>query len=365
MLLLTEEIAVNNQFLKRIGSDAEKTAAACQLIYVSDNQPGLTRIKKADEFVYVDGGKRIKDKKTIERIKKLVIPPAWEKVWICKQENGHLQVTGIDIKGRKQYKYHTLWSQLRNHTKFYRLYEFGKRLPSIRSQVEQDLSCPGLPLKKVLATIVYLMEKTSIRIGNAMYEKLYGSYGLTTLKDQHVKISGSTMQFIFKGKKGVKQNISLTSKRLALIVKKCRDIPGKELFQYKDESGEYRCVDSGQVNDYIQELSKGDFTAKDFRTWTGTLHALRTFKEIGLAENKTAFKKNVVLTLDAVARQLGNTRSVCKKYYVHPILPTLYENQRLLKYFNELDELLKCAPDDQNCEETVLLKILKKEKMAI
>ena len=365
-MLALEGIQISNKKIKTILHDAEKSAKAVNLVYVQDNQPGINRFKKGNNFIYLSGNKKVEDEECLNRIKKLVIPPAWENVWICKLENGHLQVTGTDIKKRKQYKYHSLWNSLRNHTKFYRLHEFGKVIPTIRQQLEKDLSLPGLPLEKVLAAVVCLMEKTSIRVGNNLYEKLYGSYGLTTLKDKHVNINGASMQFIFKGKKGVTHNISIKSKKLANIVQKCQDIPGKELFQYIDENGDHKCIDSGMVNQYIKSISGGeDFTAKDFRTWTGTVHSLIAFKEIGMSETITETKRNIVEALDKVAKQLGNTRTVCKKYYVHPVIISLYENKNLQPYLSELDIMELCNKSDLACEEKLLMNILEKEGLII
>jgi DNA topoisomerase I len=351
--------------IRQMLHDPRKTAAAVNLAYVNDSSDGIRRIKKGNKFVYVFKNKPVKDKNLLERIRKLVIPPAWEDVWICYLENGHLQCTGIDKKRRKQYKYHTLWNSLRNQTKFYRLYDFGKAVPRIREQIEKDLSLKGLPLDKVLAAVVCIMERTSIRIGNNLYEKLYGSFGLTTLKDQHVRINGSNMQFLFKGKKGISHNISIKSKRLATIVKHCRDIPGKELFQYIDDNGEYRCIDSGMVNTYLKRISGQDFTAKDFRTWAGTVQALTAFKDLGYAATITGTRKNVVAALDSVAKHLGNTRTVCKKYYVHPVIISLYESKVLHTYLDEFDRLQKCEKHDLECEEKILMKILEKEAMKI
>ncbi len=361
----TEDIHLSNKKIKAILHDSKKSAEAVKLVYVHDTLPGISRVKKGKNFSYVSDNQKVKDECALTRIKKLVIPPAWDKVWICHLENGHLQVTGIDAKKRKQYKYHSLWNSLRNHTKFYRLHEFGKSIPTIRQHLEKDLSKPGLPLEKVLATVVSLMERTSIRVGNNMYEKLYGSYGLTTLKDRHVDIHGANMRFIFKGKKGISHNISITSKRLATIVKKCRDIPGKELFQYIDEHGNHKCIDSGLVNHYLKTISGEDFTAKDFRTWAGTVHSLMAFKEIGPSETATATKKNITTALNMVAEHLGNTRTVCKKYYVHPVIITLYENKGLQTYLSELDKIEKHKKNALACEEKLLMKILEKEGLII
>ena len=365
MLVGSQEIRISDRKIKTILHDTEKTAKAVHLLYVNDGQPGIQRVKRGQSFIYLFNKKKIKDSDSLNRIKSLVIPPAWKNVWICFQENGHLQATGIDVKNRKQYRYHTLWNTLRNHTKFYRLYEFGKSMPEVRKQLERDLSLPGLPLEKVLATVVCLMELTSIRIGNGTYEKLYGSFGLTTLKDKHVKIEGPQMRFMFKGKKGVSHNISIKSKRLAAIVKKCRDIPGQDLFQYIDENGEHKSIDSGMVNHYLKTISGGhEFTAKDFRTWSGSVHALQAFREIKIAETIAEMKRAIVSVLDFVAGHLGNTRTVCKKYYVHPILISLYVNNKLHNYFNELSSI-RSEKDGMSCEEQMLMRILEKEGLAI
>jgi DNA topoisomerase-1 len=345
--------------IKRLIKDPVKTAEAVNLIYVNDNDLGIRRVRKGTTFEYFIDDKKIVDEDELLRIKKLVIPPAWENVRICSNVNGHLQVTGIDVRGRKQYKYHPAWNILRNHTKFYRLHDFGKCLPAMRLRLEKDLALPELPLQKVLATVVSLMERTSIRIGNESYEKIYGSYGLTTMKDKHVKIKGTSIKFKFKGKKGVEHDIDIKSKRLAGIVKKCQDIPGKELFQYYDEEKNKRSIDSGMVNDYIKEISGGDFTAKDFRTWTGTVQALVALKEMGF-ETQTEAKKNIVSALDSVSSALGNTRTVCKKYYVHPIVLSLYETKTLEKHLTQLDEIEKNDnKSDLTTEEKILMNILK------
>ena len=350
---------ISKRKLRSIVKDEEKTAKAANLVYVTDKEPGIERKKEGENFQYYYKGEKIKDDEELLRIKHLVIPPAWEKVWICKKENGHLQATGYDTKNRKQYKYHAHWNALRNHTKFYRLHDFGKALPGIRLQLEKDLSLPELTERKVLAAVVSLMERTNIRIGNSFYEKAYGSFGLTTLKDRHVTFNGSAVTFSFKGKKGISHNIELKSKRLAKVIKKCRDVPGKELFQYYDEEGNHHSIDSGLVNNYIREISGADFTAKDFRTWAGTIHAFLALKSIGLSESKTEAKKKIVEAIDIVSEQLGNTRSVCKKYYVHPLIFSLYESKKLEKYIQQLDQIEK---DDGKAslspEEKIVMKIL-------
>jgi DNA topoisomerase-1 len=301
----------------------------------------------------------LKNKEEINRIRKLAIPPAWTKVWICTKDNGHIQATGFDTRERKQYRYHPFWNLLRNETKFHKLLEFGEKLPGLRAQVEKDLSFAKLNEKKVVAAVISLMERTYIRIGNTEYEKSNGSHGLTTLHDKHVLIDAKGMAFSFKGKKGIYHNITLNNKKLAKIVQQCRDIPGKELFQYYDEDGQRNPVDSGMVNQYIREHSGDNFTAKDFRTWAGCLNLLRAFKNIGLYETDTDCKRNINLALDEVSSKLGNTRSVCKKYYVHPGLIRLYEEKKIDNYLHQLDEIEK---DDNRTgltrEEKILMSLL-------
>ncbi len=354
-------IKIPEKKISDIINNGVAAAKAVKLRYVNDKAKGITRIKNGKGFKYYLDDEEIKDEQILDRIKKLVLPPAWENVWICKQDNGHLQATGIDVRGRKQYKYHPLWNALRNETKFFRLYEFGKALPAIRERLNKDLSKPGLTREKVMAAIVSIMDKTSIRIGNSFYEKLYGSFGLSTLKDKHVKVNGSKVQFSFVGKKGVEHNIDLKSRKLANIVQQCKDIPGKELFQYYDEEGCRHTIDSGEVNEYIKEISGGDFTSKDFRTWTGTVQCLLSLKEIGVFENQTQMKRNIAAAVDTVAKNLGNTRTVCRKHYIHPVVLNCYENARLERYLKDLEAKAASGEAITACEE-ILLTILEKEK---
>jgi len=349
----------HKEFLK-IDKDYSKAALVADLTYVNDKEPGITRTKKGKGFVYIYNKRPVKDEAQLERIRKLAIPPAWTNVWICPLENGHIQATGFDVKNRKQYRYHQLWTVMRNETKFHRLFEFGKLLPSMRLKLEEDMASKELSLEKVIATVVSLMERTYIRVGNDDYEKLYGSYGLTTLKDSHVKVSGDTIHFSFRGKKGIFHNISLRNRRLARMVKRCRDIPGKELFQYIDREGNRHPIDSGMVNRYIKEATGGDFSAKDFRTWAGTLNIIRAFRSIGEAESESDCRKNILSALDEVSQKLGNSRTICKKYYVHPGIIKLYEDKNLKKYLGELDDIEKTdALTGLTSEERVLMKILK------
>lgn len=325
-----------------------------ELIYVCDSEPGIERIRTTDGFDYYFANHKLTSEKQLKRIKSLVIPPAWEKVWICKSANGHIQCTGYDARGRKQYRYHSLWQKSRNESKFSRLMQFGKALKKLRQQINSDINRRKLCEEKVIATVLALMDETHIRVGNSQYEKSNKSYGLTTMKDRHVQISGSSIRFAFVGKKGIRHNITLKNKRLARIVKQCRDIPGKELFQYYDEQGHRHSIDSGKVNAYIKKYTNGEFTAKDIRTWSGTVHAIHGFIEVGTAENPGLCKKNIVHVLDMVSEHLGNTRTVCKKYYVHPKIIELYESGQLESGFHKApaSSLLKS-------EELLLLRILR------
>lgn len=333
-----------------------------RIVYISDSEvQGIKRQKRGKGFSYHYNGGTIKDKNELDRIRKLVIPPAWKEVWISPKENSHLQATGIDIKGRKQYLYHPSWVDLRNRRKYHRMAQFAQSLPIIRENLEKDLSRRGLPKEKVLALIVSLMERTSIRVGNNIYEKLYGSFGLTTLKDKHTEIRGNNVSFSFKGKKGVYHDVNIRNPKLARMVQRCKEIPGKELFQYYDEDGKRQSIDSGMVNDYIKEISGEDFTSKDFRTWSGTVKAFLAFKEHGCAETETEKKKVIAFAIDKVATQLGNTRAVCKKYYIHPEILSQYESGALQKYFEELDAIeVNDSKTGLTKEEKIVLSILEK-----
>jgi len=348
----------HREFLK-VDRDHAAAAAAAHLVYIRDTKAGIRRVKKGKGFTYKYDNRPLKSEDLV-RIKRLVLPPAWTNVWICPLANGHIQATGLDLRGRKQYRYHELWNTMRNETKFHRLYEFGKALPQIRRRVERDLGGHELTQEKVLALVISLMERTYIRIGNSEYEKANGSYGLTTLKDEHVAISGAEMSFSFNGKKGIHHDISLHHKRLARTVKECRDVPGKELFQYYDRNRQRHAVDSGMVNGYIRAAAGDvDFTAKDFRTWAGSLHALHALRSVGEANTATQCRKNIVTALDLVSNKLGNTRTVCRKYYVHPSLLKLYEENKLAAWLGELDRRTNHGVrNGLTAEEQVLIKIL-------
>lgn len=320
---------VHREIQSIVNSDPVESAEVIGLQYVTDRDPGIKRERrKKNKFVYIGtDGKTISDRGEIRRIESLAIPPAYEDVWICPLPNGHLQATGRDAKGRKQYRYHPMWRTIRDQAKFTRMIIFSQSLPTIRQQIEQDLALPGLPKQKVLAAIVRLMELTKIRVGNEEYARTNQSYGLTTMQDEHVDIKGKKMRFCFRGKSGVEHEIELTDRRLAKIVKRCQDIPGQDLFQYIDEQDQYQTISSGDVNDYLKEISKQDFTAKDFRTWAGTVLAATHLAEMELCTSETAAKKNISQVVKAVAAHLGNRPATCRKYYVHPAILQAYLDQ--------------------------------------
>ncbi len=302
-----------------IVTDPVQSARAAGLRYVYDSKPGITRKKAAKGFRYVGvDGKPVRDAEVLGRIKSLVIPPAWVDVWICAIANGHLQATGRDARGRKQSRYHPNWRKTRDEVKYERMMLFGEALPAIRERVEHDLGRHGLSRLKILATIVRLLETTFIRVGNVEYARENKSYGLTTMLNRHVDIHGTTMTFKFKGKSGVQHTIDVSDRRLARIVKTCRDTPGYELFQYLDEEGDPHTIDSADVNDYLHEITGQHFTAKDFRTWAGTVLACMVLREFEAFESQTQAKKNIVSAIQSVSSKLGNTPSVCRKCYVHP-----------------------------------------------
>jgi DNA topoisomerase I len=322
----------NHAMSKEIAVVPAESAKEAGLRYVSDAESGILRKKRGKGFSYVGAdGKTLRDAKAIARIKALVIPPAWKEVWICPISNGHLQATGRDARGRKQSRYHPRWREVRDETKYERMLTFGAALPTIREKVEHDLGMPGLPRQKIMATIVRLMEATLIRVGNEEYARENHSYGLTTMRDHHARVNGSTVTFKFKGKSGKRHAIDVDDRRLAKIVRRCQDIPGYELFQYVDDEGMRRSIDSADVNDYLREISNQDFTAKDFRTWAGSVLAYAILRELDPCESATEAKKNVVAMIKDVAERLGNTPSVCRKCYVHPTLLDCYLNGSMWK----------------------------------
>jgi DNA topoisomerase-1 len=306
-------------------SDPTAAAKAAGLRYVHDSKPGITRERVGEAFCYFDaGGDAIDDEQTLARIKSLAIPPAWTQVWICAQPNGHLQATGRDAKGRKQYRYHPKWRTVRDDSKYERMLNFGKALPQIRREVDRALKLPGLPREKVLATIVYLLEATMMRIGNEEYARTNKSFGLTTLRSQHVRIDGSDVEFRFRGKSGVYHQVKVHDRRLARIIQRTRDLPGQELFHYVDDDGTTHTVGSHDVNEYLRTISGEDYTAKDFRTWSGTVLAALALQEFEKYDSQVQAKKNIVRAIESVAEKLGNTPSICRKCYVHPAVLEAY-----------------------------------------
>ena len=341
--------------------DPKEAAELAGLHYVSDAQPGIRRVHSKKTVAYkAPDGTPIRDEAVLARIRSLAIPPAYEDVWICPDPNGHLQATGRDARGRKQYRYHPRFRELRDSTKYEHMFAFAETLPRIRATVAEHLALRGLPREKVLATVVWLLEHTMIRIGNEDYAKQNESYGLTTLHDEHVDVTGTELRFHFKGKSGKKWNLKVKDRRVAKIVKACQDLPGQELFEYKGENGELHDVTSSDVNAYLKEISGSDITAKDFRTWTGTVlaaHALAEFEEV---DTQAAAKKNIRAAIEKVSARLGNTPAVCRKCYVHPeILNSYLDKQLALEIKEEVDEELSSGLASLQPEEAVVLALLR------
>jgi len=340
-------------------ADSLQSAKEAGLRYVTDADPGIQRKRKGKGFRYIGvDGAPVRDAETLERIKALVIPPAWTEVWICANPKGHLQVTGRDARGRKQSRYHPRWREVRDETKYERLLQFGTVLPAIREQVQQDLSLSGISRRRVLATVIYLMETTFIRVGNEEYARENRSYGLTTMRNHHVAINGSAITFKFRGKSGIRHSIDLHDRRLAKIIQRCQDLPGGELFQYIDPEGEPQTIDSADVNEYIREISHQDFTAKDFRTWAGTVLALVALQEFEIFESETQAKKNIVQAIKQVAMNLGNTPSVCRKCYVHPAVLECYLKEIMAASHSRSPT--RRSPSSLRPAEKALIKLLRK-----
>lgn len=319
--------------------DAPAVARSAGLRYVSDSQAGFARQLRGTTFRYVDAdGKALRDAATLARIQSLAIPPAWSEVWICQQDNGHLQATGRDARGRKQYRYHPHWRHVRDEVKYEHMLHFGQALPLIRQRVDAALKLPGLPREKVLATIVYLLQVTMMRIGNEEYARSNKSFGLTTLRNRHARIDGGEVEFRFRGKSGVYHAVKVADRRLARIVQRSRDLPGQELFQYIDDDGEQHAVGSADVNDYLREITGADYTAKDFRTWSGTVLAALALREFEKFDSETQAKKNIVRAIETVAEKLGNTPTVCRKCYVHPAVIDAYLDGTVLEALRQRTE---------------------------
>ena len=328
------------------------------LRYTSDTLPGFFRQEMGENFKYYDlEGKVIKDKKTLKRIASLVIPPGWKNVWVCPKENGHLQATGVDERGRKQYIYHPDWIKLSQQNKFDKILDFGLNLPKIRQRVSYYLQGKGLDKRKILATVIWLLEHTFIRVGNEEYSKMNESFGLTTLRNRHVKVRGSQVYFTFKGKSGVFSEIEISNPTIAKTIKRCIELPGYELFQFVDEDNQKHVIDSEDVNLFLKEVTKDDFSAKDFRTWGGTLLCAKNFYRIGWASDAKFLKKNVVETVKRVANHLNNTIAVCRNYYIHPTVINTYQRNILVPHYTRYART-KTERGGLSWDERALIKLL-------
>jgi DNA topoisomerase-1 len=339
-------LAINSALTAEDLDDPAEAARTAGLRHVSDTTPGIGRKRSGKGFTYIaPDGERVRQRQRLKRIRSLAVPPAWTCVWICPNPNGHIQATGRDARGRKQYRYHPRWREVRDETKYGRMVDFGRALPRIRRRVDHHLSLPGMPREKVLATIVHLLDTSYIRVGNAEYARDNESYGLTTLRQDHVKVRGDSVRFAFTGKSGKEHQVAVTDRRVAAVVRQCQELPGQELFRYLDETGEARSVESADVNDYLRETTGDNFTAKDFRTWAGTVLAACELSQLGPAESETEAKQKLVAAVRAVAARLGNTAAVCRKCYVHPAIVDSYLAGKMIQARDE--------PDDE-CERAVL-----------
>jgi DNA topoisomerase-1 len=356
---LTNRGAANCPGIAR-SADSADSARAARLRYVTDDNAGITRRKSGNRFVYRGpDGKIVRDPAELARIKSLVIPPAWREVWICPVANGHLQATGRDARGRKQHRYHPRWREIRDANKYDRMIDFAKRLAAIRRKVDEDLEVPGLPREKVLATVVRLLETSRIRVGNEEYARQNNSFGLATMRNRHVSVSGSNIRFEFRGKSGVHHALDLNDRRLAKIIKQCQDLPGHELFQYIADDGARCSIGSADVNTYLRETAGDDFSSKDFRTWAGTVLAVRTLLELQGVTSNAQVKRNIAQAIESVAAKLGNTKAVCRKCYVHPAVLEAYADGSLFK----LSRLRRRKPkagssNELTNEEAVVLTLL-------
>jgi len=346
-------------------NDALACAKSVGLRYVTGEGPGIQRKRHGKGFSYIGvDSKPVRDRPTLERIRSLVIPPAWTNVWICPYQTGHIQAVGRDVKGRKQYRYHPRYREVRDATKFDRMQAFGLVLPKIRRQVDKDLSQPGLPRRKVIASIVRLLDETCIRIGNEEYAKANKSFGLTTLRNRHADVHGDAIRLRFRGKSNQEHDITLRDRRVAKIVKKCQDMPGQELFQYQLESGEYVKVDSADVNEYLREITQEDFTAKDFRTWHGTGLMAQQLAALGPAATETEAKRNAVIAVKETAQHLGNRPAACRKYYIHPAVFDSYSNQTLFSAMLNIPSGSKGPAGELSPVEVAVLGLVESYKFA-
>lgn len=344
----------------KIVTDPVEVAEEAGLRYVSDDQTGYTRKAKGDDFEYFDTeGKSIRDEQRLLRIKRLAVPPAYTDVWICPSPNGHIQATGRDARRRKQYRYHERWREVRDENKYEKMLIFGRALPKIRKRVEEHMGLPGLPRNKVLATVVQLLERTFIRVGNEEYARENKSFGLTTMRDRHVDVKGSKMRFRFRGKSGINHEVDVTDRRTAKIISRLQDLPGQELFQYIDDDGNVCNITSQDVNDYLREITGEDFTAKDFRTWAGTVLAAMALNVVGAFETKKQAKANIKDAIGAVSKILGNTPAICRKCYVHPaVLETYLGGSAIEGLKQKAKEGLENEEIDLRSGEAAILKFL-------
>ena len=340
--------------------DPSASATAAGLRYVSDQTPGIRRRRAGKGFSYTAPDRsRIRDREELRRFASLAIPPAWADVWICPDPRGHIQATGRDAKGRKQYRYHPRWQAVRDETKYGRTIAFGQALPLIRRRTEEHLTLRGLPREKVLATVVRLLETTLIRVGNEEYARTNQSYGLTTMRDEHVEVDGSQLRFEFRGKSGIEHSVGLRDRRLAHVVKRCQDLPGEELFQFVDEHGERHTIGSADVNDYLREITGQDFTAKDFRTWAGTVLAAQALQEVLALDAEAQAKSHVIRAIERVAVRLGNTPSVCRKCYVHPaVIDSFLDGTLAAGLRDRLDDALASEMRELRPEEAAVMVLL-------
>lgn len=341
-------------------TDPREAAESAGLVYVSDEDRGIQRERKGDDWQFFrPGGQPVADEATLERVRKLAIPPAWTEVWICPKANGHLQATGRDARGRKQYKYHAQFREIRESTKYEHMLEFARALPALRAKIAEHMALRGLPREKVLATVVHLLETTLIRVGNDDYARENKSYGLTTLRNPHVKVEGAALRFQFKGKSGKTWRLQLKDRRIAKIVRACQELPGQRLFQYQDDEGEAREVTSADVNEYLREISGSDITAKDFRTWAGTVMAALALQEFEAFDSQAAQKKNLKAAIESVAARLGNTPTICRKCYVHPEVMNAYvEGKLLLEVKQRVEKELREDLAQLKPEEAAVLAML-------
>ncbi|HXK61738.1 MAG TPA: DNA topoisomerase IB [Acidobacteriota bacterium] len=347
-------------------NDAPTVARLAGLRYVPDTRPGIRRRRAGNgSFYTLPDGSRVTDRAELKRIRGLVIPPAWKDVWISPDPHSHLQATGRDARGRKQYRYHPAWRAIRDETKYRRLAVFARALPKIRAQVEADLAQSGLSKRKVVAAVIRLLEETLMRVGNEEYARSNGSYGLTTLRDRHVKIKGASLHFKFRGKSGVEHCVGVRDRRLSKIVRRCQELPGYDLFQFLNGNGEATPIDSGDVNEYLREASGEDYTAKDFRTWAGTLAAALALRSYPPPTSATEGKKNVVAVVREVAKKLGNKPATCRKFYIHPAAIDAYLNGSLSQLMIPIaSQVIKNSPHSLTADEMSLVEMLEKQAAA-